>query len=169
MNKKQEEAYVIMTDLQKEKIYREYYSKVYGYIRSRINSTQDAEDLAANIFLKIYEKLDSFDETKASLSTWIFTIMRNALTDYFRVRKVYEEVPETLSDDTSVEEEVCNAEMLETLAKAIESLDERERDIIVLRFYSGKTLREIADKMGISYAYVKVLQTNALKKMKNFF
>ena len=45
-------------------------------------------------------------------------------------------------------------------------MPKRERDIIILRFYSGKTLREISSQMGISYAYVKVLQNKAFEKLK---
>lgn len=151
-----------------EIIYRDYHSKVFGYIRSRISSAQDAEDLASDVFVKVYEKLDSFDESKASLSTWIYTITRNTLTDYFRTRKVYDEIPETFEDDSSVEDDVCNAEMLNNLAKALETLDERERDIIILRFYSGKTLKEITEQMDISYAYGKVLQNKAFDKLRKF-
>lgn len=157
-----------ITDTLKEQIYREYHSKVYGYLLSKMNHAQNAEDLTSDVFIKVYEKLDSFDETKASLSTWIYTIARNTLTDYYRTRKVHEEIPETLPGPSSVEEEVCTEAMLETLAKALEALDERERDIVILRFYSGKTLKEIADRMDISYAYVKVLQNKALAKLKNY-
>ena len=159
----------MITDIQKEEIYRDYHGRVCGYIRSKINSPQDAEDMAADVFLKVYEKLDSFDESKASLSTWLYTITRNTLTDFYRTRKVFEEIPEATDDGFSVEEEICNTEMLETLANALESLDERERDIIILRFHSGRTLREISAQMGISYAYVKVLQNKAFEKLKKFF
>ena len=154
--------------MDKEKVYRDYHGKVCGYIRSKINSAQDAEDLAADVFVKVFEKLGSFDESKASLSTWIYTITRNTLTDYFRTRKVFAEIPETMETDTSVEDNVCNAEMLETLAKALETLDERERDIIILRFYSGKPLKQITAQMGISYAYGKVLQNKAFEKLRKY-
>ena len=158
----------MITDTQKEAIYRDYHGKVFGYIRSKISNTQDAEDIAADVFLKIYEKLDSFDESKASLLTWIYTITRNTLTDWFRTRCSFEEIPESQDDGCSLEDELCNAEMLETLTAALESLDERERDIIILRFYSRKTLKEIAENMGISYAYVKILQNKAFEKIKVF-
>ena len=160
---------MMITDEKKEQLYHDYYGKVHGYIRSKINSAQDAEDIAADVFLKVYEKLDRFDENKASLSTWIYTITRNTLTDYFRTRKVFDEIPEASESGFSVEENVCNAEMLEVLAKALESLDERERDIVILRFYYGKTLREISSQMNISYAYVKVLQNKAFNKIKEYF
>ncbi|MCQ2530035.1 MAG: sigma-70 family RNA polymerase sigma factor [Lachnospiraceae bacterium] len=158
-----------MTDQQKEKIYIDYRDKVYGYIRGRINSSLDAEDLAADVFVKVFEKIDSFDESKASISTWIFTITRNTLIDYYRTRKVFVEIPETFPIESSVEDSVCNQEMLDTLAEALETLEEREKDIIILRYYSGKTLKDICGQMGISYAYGKVLQKKALEKLKEFF
>ena len=159
----------MITDTQKEELYRDYYGKVRRYIRSKIDNAYEAEDIAANVFLKIYEKIDSFDETKASLSTWIYTVMRNTLTDYFRTRKVINEIPESFSEDSSLEDDVCNADMLEKLADALETLDERERNIIILKFYSGITLREISSRLGISYTYVKVLYNGALKKLRLFF
>ena len=156
-----------MTDYMKEKLYRDYYPKVLGYIRSHVQNA-DAEDIASEVFLKVYEKLDSFDEGKASLSTWIFTITRNTLTDCFRTRKVLSEIPETMEAEDSIEDEICNSEMLSALTKALSQMEERERDIIILRYYDGKTLREIADEMGISYAYVKVLQNKAFAFLKDF-
>ncbi len=158
----------MIIDMQNEKIYHDYHGKVFGYMCSKIGNYHLAEELTSDVFVKIYEKLDTFDETKASLSTWIYTITRNTLTDYFRTRRVLDEIPQTANDGTSVEDEVCNAEMLETLANALESLDERKRDIIIMRFYNGKTLTEIAKQMDISYAYVKVLQNKALEEMKNY-
>lgn len=153
----------------KEKIYRDYHSKVCGYIQSRVNSVQDAEDIAADVFLKVFEKLESFDESKASLSTWIYTITRNTLTDYFRTRKVFDEIQELSEDDASTEDDVCKAEMLELLTKALEALDERERDIVVFRYYFNKRLKDIAAQMGISYAYVRVLHNRALQNLRIFF
>lgn len=158
-----------MTDEMKTKLYQDFYQKVLGYINGKVNNYTLAEDLCSDVFLKVYEKIDTFDETKASLSTWIFTITRNRLTDYFRTRHVAGEIPETLAEDNSFEDDVCNGEMLETLADALEKLDTRERDIIIFHYYSGMTLKDVAEKMGISYSYVKLLHNNALAALKDFF
>ncbi|MBQ0084244.1 MAG: sigma-70 family RNA polymerase sigma factor, partial [Clostridiales bacterium] len=120
--------------MDKEKIYFEYHEKVFGYILSKINNQHDAEDLTADLFVKIYAKLDTFDKNKASLSTWIYTVTRNTLTDYYRTRKVFGEIPEMLSDENSIEDEICNDEALDKLADALEALDKRERDIIILHY-----------------------------------
>lgn len=156
----------MINDAQKETIFREYYNKVCGYIYSKVSSPQDAEDIAGDVFLKVFKKIDSFDDSKSSLSTWIFTITRNTLTDWFRTHRSFAEIPESVDDGCSVDDAVCSAETLESFANALEKLEKRERDIIILRFYSGKTLKETAEKMGISYAYAKVLQNKAFEKMK---
>ena len=153
---------------QKEQLYRDFHEKVFRYLRSKLSDRELAEDLAQDVFVKAFEHLADFDEQKASASTWIFTITKNTLTDYFRTRRVHEELPESLESSSSVEDEVCNAASLQTLADALKTLPARERDIIILRFYSGKTLREIADGMKISYSYVKILQNKALADLKSF-
>lgn len=158
-----------MTDTEKTAIYTDFYQKVLNYVNSKVQNMTQAEDLTSDIFLKIYEKLDTFDESKSSLSTWIFTITRNTLTDYYRTRKVFSEVPEDFRDDTCIDDELCTSETLETLADALESLDERERDLIILRYYKGMTLTEIAERMDISYSYVKILHNKALSGMRGYF
>lgn len=150
-------------------LYAQYHDKVLRFLNGKVNNLTLAEDLCSDVFMKVYEKKDTFDPAKASASTWIFTITRNRLTDYYRTRRVFSEVPETLDDGSSLEDDVCNQETMDALASALEKLDERARDIIILRYYSGNTLKEIAEKMGISYAYVKVLHNKALSSLKGFF
>ncbi|MCQ2770204.1 MAG: sigma-70 family RNA polymerase sigma factor [Clostridia bacterium] len=157
---------MVLNELQKEKIYLDYHKKVLGYIYNKVNNNDLAEDLTSDVFIKVYEKLDGFDASKSSMSTWIYTIARNTLIDYYRTRKVSEEIPETLVSDESVDGSLINKETLEELNKALQSLDERERMVVVMRYYGNKSLKEIAEHLGISYAYVKVIQNKALTQMK---
>lgn len=157
-----------MTDEIKTELYEKYYKKVLGYINGKINNYTLAEDLCSDVFLKVYENLDAFDEKQASASTWVFTITRNTLIDYFRTRHVSAEIPETFAVYESFEDNVCKAEMLDSLADALEKLDVRERDIVIFYYYSGMSLKDVANKMGISYSYVKLLHSNALASLKNF-
>ncbi len=158
-----------MEEQEKREIYEKFSGKVLGYIQQRVQNLQIAEDLCADVFVKIYEKLGKFDSAKASISTWIFTITRNTVIDYYRTAHTFEELPENMADKNSIEESICREEMLETLAGALETLPERERDILILHYYSGKTLKEIAQTMGISYSYIKILHQKALEKLKEFF
>lgn len=158
-----------MTDTEKTAIYTEYRKKVFGYLLNHINDADRADDLCSDVFLKVYERLDSFDASRSSLSTWIFTVTRNTLTDYYRTRRISEEIPETVEADSSVEDEVEAKEELETLADALESLDGVERDIIILHYYKGMNLTECSRRLGISYSYAKAVHNKALAKLKKFF
>lgn len=150
----------------KDAVYQEYRDKVARYIHGKILHYQDAEDLVSVVFVKVYQKLEGFDSSKASMSTWIYAIARNTVTDYFRTRKIYSEFTEDMSYDTGIENELLTNEMLDCLAETLEKLSERERTLIVLHYYSGYTLVKIADMMKMSYANIKIIHQKALVSMK---
>lgn len=152
--------------LDKNKIYEDYHMKVLRYIQGKVNDYYLAEDICSDVFVKVYEKLDTFDETKASISTWIFTITRNKLIDYYRSRKVTVEIPDDLTYE--IDESFINDEMLESLAKGLEKLNDNEKRIIVDHYYNNKTIKDIAKDLGISYIYAKVIHKKALNKLKEY-
>ena len=149
-----------------EQIYAEYSGKVMGYIMARVQHRADAEDLCADVFEKVFRKLDQFDQSKASLSTWIFTITRNTLIDHFRKTKPTEELDENLSDDGEVETPMLEQETLSELAAALNLLPQELRDIVVLLYYDRKPMTEIADLMHLSYGAVKLRHQKALTLLK---
>ena len=151
----------------KEQIYTDYHNKILGYILSQVNDYNLAEDLCSDVFVKVYEKIDTFNSSKASFSTWIFTITRNKLIDYYRQRKVMVEIPETLAYEEDDDEP--KPEDLETLSKALDSLNDREKKIIVKHYYNKEKLKDIAIELNISYAYVKILHNKALLELKKYF
>lgn len=151
-----------------EQVYQQYSRKVMSYIRPRINNPVDAEDLHSVVFTKVYEKFSSFDQTKASVSTWIYTIARNTLIDFFRTRKVHDE----LGDEDIVEEDafqgILDEETLNELASALEKLPQRERDLIILHYYQNLQLKEIALKLHMSYSNCKLVHNKALMKLRQY-
>ena len=152
-----------------ETIYLQYYSKVMGYIHSRIRNRADAEDICSDVFEKVQRKLPEFDPAKASVSTWIFTITRNTVIDHYRRSKPVEELDENLSDNAELDESLLNNETLSELSEALRALPEELRDIIVLRYYDGKPLTEVAEIMGLSYGAVKLRHQSALVKIRKAF
>ena len=149
-----------------DRIYTEYSGKVMGYIRARVRSSADAEDLHSEVFEKILKKIDGFDPSKASLNTWIFTVTRNTVIDYFRRTKPTEELDENLSDNVELDEGLLNSETLGELAAALRKLPQQLMDIIVLRYYDGKPLTEIAEMMNLSYGAVKLRHQNAVLMLR---
>ena len=149
-----------------EILYKQYSGKVMGYISARVRSRADAEDLCSDVFEKVQRKLGEFDETKASVSTWIFTITRNTVIDHYRRTRPSEELDENLSDSTELDEGLLNNETLSELAVALKALPEDLRALIVLRYYDGKPLTEVAKIMGLSYGAVKLRHQSALVKLR---
>lgn len=151
----------------RDKIYLDYKEKVTAYVRSRITDPYAAEDVVSEVFLKVYQKLACYDESRASLSTWIYSITRNTVIDYYKKRKtqslfLYEiEKVEEIPDKMSAYEA-----RLEDLANALENLSERERDLIILHYYQGYTLKRIAEMMGMSYINAKVIHAKALSALR---
>ena len=149
-----------------DQIYTEYGGKIMGYIRARIRNTADAEDLCSEVYEKILRKADDFNPEKASLNTWIFTITRNTVIDHFRRSKPTEELDENLSDNEELDLNLLNQESLGELAAALRSLPQQMMDIIVLRYYDGKPLTEIAELMNLSYGAVKLRHQNAILMLR---
>ncbi len=144
-----------------EKIYAEFSGKVKGYVSSHVENTHDREDVISEVFLKVYSSLDRFDKAKASVSTWIYTITKNTVIDYYRSKRAFE----TLSENTTDEDDSLDLD-IDALADALSKLGERERDLIILHYYSGYTLKSIAEMMNISYIYAKVIHKKALGELE---
>lgn len=152
-----------------EKLYLDYYDKVERYIMSHVADKQDREDLVSRIFLNAIAALDSYDSSRAALGTWIYAITRNTVVSYYRERKRETELAKMQEQYVAfeAEENILTSENLEALAAALEQLSERERSIIVWRFYYGLTAKETAEKAGVSYANARFLQHRALKKLRD--
>lgn len=150
-----------------EDIYLAYHDKVSAYIRGKVDNHHDAEDLVSQVFEKVYSKLHTFDKSKASLSTWIYTITRNTVTDYFRSQRRTLEFADWMDHNDLPEAD--SDEALDVLADALMTLKERERDLIVLHYYRGHTLKVVAEMMQMSYINAKVVHKNALKQLQKFY
>jgi len=149
-----------------EALYTEYRSKVLAYIRSHISDSADAEDLCADVFEKALRRWDDYDPARAAPGTWLFSITRNAVIDHYRRARPTEELPEALSDDALPEDGVMQEALLEELAAALEKLPDELTDLIVLRYYDGLPLTEIAERMDMSYGMVKIRHNKALSLLR---
>jgi len=150
-----------------EQIYAEFHTKVSSYVRGKVANHHDAEELVSAVFLKAVRKLDSYAPVKASLSTWVYTITRNTVTDFFRTHRTMAAL-----EDYMVGEEASpdlSDEALDSLADALLTLKEKERDLIVLHYYKGHTLKVVAEMMGMSYINAKVIHKKALTGLRAFY
>lgn len=150
-----------------QQVYEDYHTKVSAYVRGKVQNPHDAEELVSAVFLKAVQKLDSYDPAKASLSTWVYTITRNTVIDYFRTRRSV--VPYEDYMDWEGFPAAAENDMLDTLADALLSLKQKERDLVVLHYYKGHTLKKAAEMMGMSYINAKVLHQKALTGLRAYY
>ncbi|MDO4976656.1 MAG: sigma-70 family RNA polymerase sigma factor [Eubacteriales bacterium] len=158
-----------------DEVYTKYYEKVKCLVRRKISDTNEVEDFTQDIFLKIAQNIEKYDPEKASLSTWVYTVSNRMIVDYYRSRKIFDTIPEEngeeghfpsqLIDDQGLDAGLLKEEQLQTLADALGKLKQKERDLIILHYYSNMTLKEVAIRMGMSYANAKIIHKKAIGKL----
>lgn len=146
-------------------LYERYSREIYLYLLSLCRDGALAEDLMQETFLKA---LLSLDETHANLRAWLYTVARNLFFDGARRQKLELSLTESMLPEASQDPD----ELLETklrnerLREAVMKLDPRKREVIVLQYFSGLSVKEIASVMRISEENVRVLAYRAKKELK---
>ena len=149
-------------------IYTQYCDKVFGFVRSKIFNQTEAEDIVQTVFLKVYSNLDKYDETKASLSTWIYTITRNTVYDYLKEKRdhpVLELMDNTVDSAEEPDDSLLNQEALEELACALEKLPQNQQDIIILLYYKNLDRKKVAEIFGMTYGQLRYLHDKAINRL----
>jgi len=148
--------------------YKAYFPKIYKYVLYRVSDHSTAEDLVSEVFEKVLRNYHTFDPGKGKFSTWLFTIANNAVINYYRMnnRNTDPADPEKLEANYRLEDLIVNQELTEFLLKAIKHLDERQRNIIALKFGACLTNRQIAVMTNISESNVGTILYRSLKKLK---
>lgn len=125
-----------------EQIYLQYHDKVRAYVRGKIQDLHDVEDLVSAVFMKIVQKLDSYDPDKASVATWVYTITRNTVIDHYRTRRTLVALEDYMVDEAPAE---LTDDVLDSLAMRCLPSRKRNVDLIVLHYYTGYTLKTVAE------------------------
>ena len=162
-----------MNDQKFEAFYSEYYDKVFKYILKKTGNFHAAEDLTMDTFTACYRHFDNYDESKASLGTWVFTIASNKLKNYYRSEQGFAELQENAAVDDGMEDSVVEAqhlaELRDALADALETLNEVQQQVIILKYFKNKTSKDIAQITGLSPDNVRAIASRTVKKLKEYF
>ena len=147
-----------------EDIWHEYHSRLAAFIRGKV-AEDAAEDLLQDIFMKIHLHIDSLkDVTK--LESWLYQITRNAITDYYRSRRVSEELPEWIEQPLPEEEDSVRKELSACLEPMVRALPDKYRNAIRLSEMENRTQKEVAEveRISLSGAKSRVQRGRALLK-----
>jgi RNA polymerase sigma-70 factor (ECF subfamily) len=137
-------------------LYKRYVEQVFRYLFSRIGNVHEAEDVTAQTFLAAFEAFDKFRQ-EGHFASWIFTIAHNKAMDHFRQRKNAPSIDEAAEMSAEIDplSEVIQTEQSANLAKLIQVLPEKERELLRLRFLADMSYPEIAHFLHRNEAAVK--------------
>lgn len=152
-----------------EKLYNEYYGKIYRYCMVNIYKSELAQDICQETFIRAWKSLPSFTlEKGGTFQAYLFRIARNLIIDLSRKKKEFSlaeyveiEIHEEYEEKLDRESEVVK--LKQTLAQ----LDETDRQIIILRYFEELGHSEVAKIIGIKEGALRVRTIRLLKKMKN--
>lgn len=153
------------------RLYDEYFPRVYNYARYRCADVSTAEDLTAIAFERALANFTGYDPQRAPFGAWLFAIVRNIVSNHLRAEGRREHLPLEACDTqpdraSSPEERLIQGEDQAELLSALQYLNDRERDMLSLKFAAGLTNRRIAEITGLSEANVGIILYRALHRLR---
>lgn len=153
-----------------EAFYRQYYLRIFNYINKKINSRSDAEDLTSEVFVYCYEHFNSYDPEKSSLSTWAFLVAGCRLKNYYRDKRNNTDISELENFLYEECDDLGRAVYLEQLrshmASALKKLPEKQRRLVIMRYFEEKSFDYIAEELDISPGNARVILSRALDALE---
>jgi len=149
-------------------LYETYVAAIYRYVLYRVSSAADAEDLTAEVFLKMVEGLPAYRLTGAPFESWLYRIASARIIDFRRraKRRAHVELSDSLMDGKPLpEEQLQYRQELDSLRQALQKLSDEQQTVLILRFIERKSHQEVALILGRSITAVKSVQHRALVEL----
>ncbi len=155
-----------------EEIVQRYHRRIYNICYRFAGTSDDAQDLTQEVFIKMYRTLSTYDMGKGAFMTWVTTITRNLLVDHFRKTK-QDRLTDSLDTPPSEHEDaqplgeqiadlsrppdvqVQSRETRETVHRALQKLSPELREAVILRDLQDMDYREIATALKVPEGTVK--------------
>ena len=151
-------------------LYDNYSKSLYGVIYNLIRNTEEAEDVLQEVFVKIWKNIDSYNESKGRLYTWMLNIARNTAIDKLR-SKGYNNNLKNLTTDNFVHLLDHSAGMnnkidMIGIQEFVKKLKPKCIKIIDLLFFKGFTQQEASDELDIPLGTVKTQNRNCIQELR---
>ena len=156
-----------MNSAELETLYRDYFQKVYSYVYYRVLDPAVAEDVTADVFMKVVANYSRFDPSRASFATWVMRIAHNTLVDQYRTRKVHVSLDQLGSSEPCCEDDYPDLDEKQAeVSRLLSFLSPEDREIVFLKYHEEKKNVEIADLLDMNPATVATRIRRALQTMR---
>lgn len=155
-------------------LYERYVMYVYHYLRTRVETDEDARDLTQQVFLQAFDALPRYRARGIPFKAWLFQIASHLATDSYRRRKkqvAWDLLPEAMHalSEQNPENLLIEHEARARLRQLLLGLNVYNRELLALRFAAQLSSKEIAEVVGKSQAAVKKQLTRLLQTLKEAF
>ena len=156
-----------------EQLYHNYKERIYGNLYKMVKSVEISEEILQDLFVKIWISRENLDIEK-SFRSYLFKISENLVYDFFRKAALNKELESYLVSvavpaTSPVEQHIYYKEGNYMLAKAIESLPPRRKQIYILCKIEGKSYREVSRLLGVSISTINEHIVKATRVVKKYF
>jgi len=159
-----------------DELVRRYQQRVHSLLYRLVRNTEDARDLAQDVFVRAFRALPGF-QGKSSFYTWLYRIAVNCAFNLMRSRgrqkakagseiQLNEEAMLNLPSSETPQSDFHRSELRRAIATAVETLPERQQAVFVMRQYEGMSNNEIAEVLGLSAGAVKSHYFFAVHKLQ---
>jgi RNA polymerase sigma-70 factor (ECF subfamily) len=163
------------------KLYELHYQKIFGYVFRRTLNIELTKDIVSETFIKAYQNIHRFQYRNVPFSSWLYRIAGNEVNMHFRKKKAYSLSPNRLSvlqvaDPSTPEMEMNEIENRLQLYKDfievqanLKKLGYKYQEVIALRFFENKSIKEIAAIVNRKDSTVKSLLSRGIDKLRKMF
>lgn len=146
---------------------------LFGLLLRILRSRAEAEDVLQEVFLQVWQRAESFDETRGRAFTWLVTLARSRAIDRLRATGARDRAAERSMQDAAIEtsgepasdDAALSAERGEMVRRALSELPEEQRRNLLLAYLEGMSQAEIAERTGQPLGTVKTRMRAGLKKL----
>jgi len=151
------------------RLYACYVGRITRYVYFRVTDHQLAEDITSRIFLKMLEKLDTYQVGQSPIIAWLYRMAHNAVIDHYRMKRTFISLEDLhqaeVRQEDGIEEKLDLQIKSQQLRAALQLLTEEQQRVLILKFIDGLSTREIAWRLGKRQGAVRGLQMRALQKL----
>lgn len=157
-----------MRDSELDSIIREYTPRLRQYVKSRVNSSEDAEDIVQDIFYQLMRTMRVLENPVGHVASWLFTVAHNMVINH--EKRIREEVRDVLPTDEldadDPDSQLLRKMLWDELDKALAELPAAQRDAFTLTEIDGLSTEEVAVKMGVPVNTVLSRKHYAVKRIR---